>query len=1107
MLSFLPQGTTVTDAEVDALLKELEKPLPRTSRRSYVPSNQLTKDPLPLPTMPSRGAPAPGERAKYDPGSRNLVSEAAKAIGVELKPRPPALRMKLNHRPLHEIMAERRERMARTENDRKNDELFETLGLSDKAISAEAAEAFLRDGTMPDLKPVVKEPENDSPSPYALTKSGNEADTADVPRDMDDGPPVEEKDNASLLNNPGSEKDTEPQQEDPIDNIVAEKQSQDTHDNENVEGVESNDVQEETSQPVIEQTESHADDEALDDEGDHVPTKMESEDPGKPSANLEAAVEEKSEQPGTMSVDNELPETLKKENESHGIEETPSSPGPELLSETSVTDVTSPTDNAIDKQSVDGEDAEPLQEQPSKDESPDEADNLPQVSEPPENLSSQDAETTEALDGELSEKCLPEGSEETESGAAADTSHRDPVSKSMDQELLQEINSPEAPKEMGANAETHDTDKETIDHLPEPREPHDNQDDEKELDVTESRNVEEQEPNLHTSLPVEEDAQESQTLEELCTDPASQSVDGEAEPTDPPAETLLHETTDQYVTSQDQEMAQDNETNEDGEHLYADQTGTDTRDIEDVTLAPHEDTCADDNAFAKPELDQDQEPSETSQPEDVPDPTNGKSENPTDDGIDTTGGVSSTHVGTDEPQDGSVDPVDKGAQEEESTAHRSDETSTVPDPTLQTEGSKLEHELEESVDEPVPMTKDMEDSELVKNASAQPSVDEAKDVSVSLPTSLRRDDTEDSPSLASNAKEEVEKAGSDNSAIPEMDPSHSSDLPFLADGEPPAELDGPKENLSDDVLHEKDPNLSEEAPVPAASSDPVSAMPQTCHDEFTDVTTVIHPVEGDIDEMKGQTLTDPSSEPAAATFLQNQPDHPNLVDSPDSNDQGADVDTSLRSSDEPLEAGAQSSIHEQASSANTPNNISASKIPPTMLLNTSFARDAMMDPSDSGSVYSNDESAPSSREPKSEGTDPSRVEAASSSLVPMDEMEPATAAPVESNQSCDGDLDEPDDAKGSSKPAPLAEGPASVEEQSRAGLEDASNTNEAGPLSSGQAPSRRIVTAMPPVEPRPMNAKASAAARAVSQPAKPPGHRRTLSDILREADEIIQGSK
>ena len=67
VLSFLPQGTTVTDAEVDALLKELEKPLPRTTKRSYFPSNRARIGPLPLPTMPKDRPQAPGEPTKYDP--------------------------------------------------------------------------------------------------------------------------------------------------------------------------------------------------------------------------------------------------------------------------------------------------------------------------------------------------------------------------------------------------------------------------------------------------------------------------------------------------------------------------------------------------------------------------------------------------------------------------------------------------------------------------------------------------------------------------------------------------------------------------------------------------------------------------------------------------------------------------------------------------------------------------------------------------------------------------------------------------------------------------------------------------------------------------------
>ena len=152
MLSFLPPGTTVTDAVVDALLKELEKPLPRTTKRSYFPSNLARNGPLPLPTMPKDRPQAPGEPTKYDPDAmltRNLVSEAAKAIGVSPTPRKFAPRMRLNKRSTEEIMKERRARLEKTENDRKNDELFDTLGLSNMKISDEEAEAFLTKGIIP----------------------------------------------------------------------------------------------------------------------------------------------------------------------------------------------------------------------------------------------------------------------------------------------------------------------------------------------------------------------------------------------------------------------------------------------------------------------------------------------------------------------------------------------------------------------------------------------------------------------------------------------------------------------------------------------------------------------------------------------------------------------------------------------------------------------------------------------------------------------------------------------------------------------------------------------------------------------------------------------
>ena len=48
MLSeLLPQGTTISDADVDSLLKELEKPLKRTPRRTYTPSSRTAPPSVP----------------------------------------------------------------------------------------------------------------------------------------------------------------------------------------------------------------------------------------------------------------------------------------------------------------------------------------------------------------------------------------------------------------------------------------------------------------------------------------------------------------------------------------------------------------------------------------------------------------------------------------------------------------------------------------------------------------------------------------------------------------------------------------------------------------------------------------------------------------------------------------------------------------------------------------------------------------------------------------------------------------------------------------------------------------------------------------------------
>ena len=177
ILSFLPQETTITDTEVDALLRELEKPLPRTARRTYTPSSRAKTDgPKPLPILPKDRPQAPGQPAKYDPDamlSKNLVSEAARAIGVTPTPRKFAPRMRLNKRPIEQIMSERRARTEQTENTRKNDELFHTLGLSDMKISEEEADAFLNDGVIP----APRRQESSSSKPSTANHAKHEEDS------------------------------------------------------------------------------------------------------------------------------------------------------------------------------------------------------------------------------------------------------------------------------------------------------------------------------------------------------------------------------------------------------------------------------------------------------------------------------------------------------------------------------------------------------------------------------------------------------------------------------------------------------------------------------------------------------------------------------------------------------------------------------------------------------------------------------------------------------------------------------------------------------------------------------------------------------------------
>ena len=166
LFNLLPQGTTVTDAQVDELLKELEKPLQRTPRRTYVPSNRSAHA-LPLANMGEHKGPAPSARFNEE---RNLVAEAARAIGVEPRPRNALPRMRVNRKPLHEILSERRRRQEETENSRKNDELFESLGITNVKLSDQQVEEFLNEGKIPILEH----------EPASSTKSEQPPDTGDT---------------------------------------------------------------------------------------------------------------------------------------------------------------------------------------------------------------------------------------------------------------------------------------------------------------------------------------------------------------------------------------------------------------------------------------------------------------------------------------------------------------------------------------------------------------------------------------------------------------------------------------------------------------------------------------------------------------------------------------------------------------------------------------------------------------------------------------------------------------------------------------------------------------------------------------------------------------
>ncbi|WFD31033.1 hypothetical protein MSPP1_002062 [Malassezia sp. CBS 17886] len=155
--SLLPQGAKISDADVDALFKELEKPLPRTARRTFAPPARTQPPALPTPAAPRKSGDAAMPR--YDPSARNLVEEAARAIGVDPKPSANLPRMALRRAPLHQVLEERRRRQAETEDRRRNEELFASLGLTNATVSDADADALLSDGIGADRSAHTPSPE------------------------------------------------------------------------------------------------------------------------------------------------------------------------------------------------------------------------------------------------------------------------------------------------------------------------------------------------------------------------------------------------------------------------------------------------------------------------------------------------------------------------------------------------------------------------------------------------------------------------------------------------------------------------------------------------------------------------------------------------------------------------------------------------------------------------------------------------------------------------------------------------------------------------------------------------------------------------------------
>jgi len=1209
VLSFLPQGTTVTDAEVDALLKELEKPLPRTARRTYVPSNRLGNVPLPLPTMPTPGVPQASEHAKYDPQSRNLVSEAAKAIGVEVKPRGPPPRMKLNHRPLHEIMAERRERMARTENDRRNDELFSSLGLSDKTISVEEADAFLRAGTIPDLKAshqgnsIVPSSQPQSLLKDISTESGEDVSVSQPSQEAPNVPLLDAKNKSIskevlynevdktsqhddeytgdiLANNQDAEEQveitepTEPYEDEKSATKLAEEevdQSQPEQSTRQAEGQEMTQLDE----PVSENDASEAHDK-------NAPT---SEGPsvnheGSQSERASAELSQKDEEDNSMAITGaptEAADTEPVSNESTddisgGVITIPKDP------DDHTTDGITSSESILENQSIDGKDLGVVNDDAQKEVDDAETESVMPIT--------QDTNPTDPVNdiksSDATRSCSPKYEFEEKDDAASELSVTESVSKINQGILGAKDESPAgAHGEPNTNEETFTSDMETGNIPATTLERHEDQDDENDPETADV--LEPKEQNLNTPSAHANQTNASCDLQDVK--PEDKNL---GEPNDdrvlasnhenttlvslPPSSSQCEPADNGPISTNHDVLCEEFETEDKDVRFPVDHADTNIQETEEKSAVSQKETQPDQISGLRSSAIMKQDSQESALLTGAQDTLSEKANEPREGGnaVANLEEQSHAHANVDGQE---TTPANTAHDQEDVPAGEDRDLPTQNDvkPLQETEGMPISpcsipqmesgHSQEDIAEPPLEKGTEYQASAMEDTKSNDPGLDDVqtteasegkeddttalgKTEDVSQPTNSlpsAHDKENISHKVQDEAQDMIEEAGYGSPEKSILPPAQVSNIAEETSGG----IERPRDhvdtsNPADSVLsvngQNPDEEVSLEKPLLAANPETTEISDtrtsateeqksnEVSHDDTGDDTIVIHPTVDHDAELGSQTFAAAGSGSAAAEVADKSTlEHPNpssLPESSPSDVQDQELPHSSDRTNKP-DVGAQNTVdvHKMAGLPGHSENSQAISNT-TMSLDTDLAQNATMDPSDSRSVYSNEESAPSSREPWTEGAGRHGTEATDASTrQPVDESLSTVSESSMPKQDSNKDLDKPEIPEDQTKKTLLPEIPSTSQEDMDA-LQDAVEplpmSNEVrdplepkatAPSSLTHALGRRVVTAVPAAESRPEDSKVASSARTVSQPVKSPGHRRTISDILREADEIIQASK